>query len=101
MKQTLVTYTTKPEWAEENARLVGDVFSELHERAPEGLAYLVLRRDDGTFLHLFRQEDGAPALSELEAFRTFQKSAGERCRERPVATDITIVGSYGVVSNAV
>lgn len=37
MKQILVTYTTKPEWAEENARLVSDVFSELHERAPGDL----------------------------------------------------------------
>ncbi len=99
MKQILVTYTTKPEWAEENARLVSDVFSELHERAPGGLAYLVLRRDDGTFLHLFRQENGAPALSELEAFRTFQKNVSERCRDRPVATGVAVVGSYGDVSN--
>lgn len=101
MKQILVTYTTKPEFSDENAYLICDVFSELYLRSPEGIAYLVLRRDDGTFLHLFRQEDGALALSDLEAFRAFQKNARERCRERPVVTDITIVGSYGVVSNAV
>lgn len=100
MKQILATYTTKRESAEENARLVSDVFSELHERSPEGLPYFVLRRNDGTFLHLFRQEDGAPALSEFEAFRTFQKTIGERCRDRPATTDVIVVGSYGVVSNA-
>ncbi len=67
---------------------------------PKGAAddHLVLRRDDGTFLHLFRQENGAPALSESEAFRTFQKNISERCRDRPVAAEVAVVGSYGDVS---
>jgi hypothetical protein len=95
MKQMLVTYTTMPERTEENTRLVRGVFAELHARAPQGLHYMVLRRDDGTFLHLVRQEEGAPALSQFEAFRTFQQAASERWRDRPVVTDVKVVGFYG------
>jgi hypothetical protein len=95
MKQMLVTYTTMPERTEENTRLVRSVFAELHARAPQGIRYTVLCRDDGTFLHLVRQEEGAPPLSEFESFRTFQQAASERWRDKPVVTGVKVVGSYG------
>ncbi|MFC5524154.1 hypothetical protein ACFPPA_00205 [Rhodanobacter ginsengisoli] len=96
MKQVLVTYATKPECAEENARLVGEVFAELHARAPRGLHYVVLRRGDGTFMHFVQQDDGATGLSDLESFRAFQQAVSERWRERPVVADVEVVGSYGM-----
>ena len=34
MKQTVVRYRTKPECAEENTRLIEEVFQELQARAP-------------------------------------------------------------------
>jgi hypothetical protein len=40
MKRTVVRYKTKPEQAEENARLIEKVFQELRTRAPDGVRYL-------------------------------------------------------------
>jgi hypothetical protein len=97
MKRTLVMYTTKPEHAEENARLIGNVFDELHTHAPEGLRYMVLHYGEGCFVHLVEQHDGAPPLSDFEAFRAFQKNAGERWLVRPQASEVTVVGSYGML----
>jgi hypothetical protein len=58
MKRTLVRYKTKPEQAEENARLIGKVFQELQATSPDGVRYLVLRLGDGTFLHFVETADG-------------------------------------------
>jgi len=76
MKRTLVIYTNKLEHAEENARLIGSVFDELQAHAPEGLRYMVLRYGEGRFVHLVEQRDGAPSLSDFEAFSAFS----EECR---------------------
>jgi hypothetical protein len=94
MKRTLVRYRTKPEQAEENERLVGKVFQELQAKSPDGVRYLALRLDDGTFLHFVETADGASPLPTLEAFRSFQSGIKERCVESPRAGDATIVGNY-------
>ncbi|HEY0523093.1 MAG TPA: hypothetical protein VGD08_06880 [Stellaceae bacterium] len=100
MKRTLVIYTTKPEHTEENARLIGSVFDELQAHAPEGLRYLVLRYGEGRSVHVVEQPDGAPSLSDFEAFRAFQKSASERWLVRPEVSEVTVVGSYGMMPDA-
>ena len=51
MKVTAVRYRTKPEQADENARLIGQVFEELRAKAPQDVRYLSLRLADGTFVH--------------------------------------------------
>src|SRR3989442_1255096 len=51
MKRTLVRYKTKPDRAQENQRLIESVFAELEAKSPDGIRYLVLRLDDGTFVH--------------------------------------------------
>ena len=51
MKRTLIRYRTKPELADQNAALIAAVFAELKAAKPEGVRYLSLRLDDGTFVH--------------------------------------------------
>jgi radical SAM superfamily enzyme with C-terminal helix-hairpin-helix motif len=94
MKRTLVRYKTKPEQAEENARLIGKVFQELQATSPDGVRYLVLRLGDGTFLHFVETADGTSPIPALEAFRSFQSGIKERCIDPPQSGDATIVGNY-------
>jgi hypothetical protein len=96
MKPVHVTYSTKPECTEENARLIRAVFEELRVKAPNGLRYMVLRHGDGRFVHFVEQRDGAPGLSDFEAFRAFQKDASERFQGRPEANEVQVVGAYGI-----
>ena len=65
MKRTLVRYRTKPEQAQENERLIGKVFQELQAKSPEGVRYLALKLDDGTFVHFVEsrgRDQSDPAL---------------------------------------
>ena len=94
MKRTLVRYKTTPEQADENARLVGKVFEELQAKSPDGVRYLVLQLDDGTFVHFVETADGASPIPALEAFRSFQSGIKERCIEPPRSGDAAIVGNY-------
>jgi hypothetical protein len=94
MKRTLIRYRTKPETADANERLIAAVFEELRAEAPDGVRYLVLRLDDGNFLHFVALETGANPLTDLAAFRSFQTGIGQRCIEPPQFGDAAIVGNY-------
>jgi hypothetical protein len=61
MRRTLISYKAKPEMADRNAELVAAVFAELKAAQPDGVHYLTLRLDDGTFVHLVGSaaEDGS------------------------------------------
>ena|SRR5215472_8372725 len=98
MKRTLVRYKARPEKVEENTALIERVFQELRTRSPDGVRYLVLRLSDGTFVHFAEVADGAPPLTSLEAFRTFQSAHGERSIEPPAAASPTIVGNYRMLA---
>ncbi len=100
MRRTLIRYKTKPELTDANARLIEKVFAELRESAPEGIRYLSLRLEDGTFVHLVEveTEDGVSPLSKLKAFGAFQNGIRERCIEPPQAGGATIVGNYRMLS---
>jgi hypothetical protein len=98
MKRTLVRYKAKPDKVAENTALIERVFEELRMSAPADVRYLVLRLDDGSFLHFAEREDDAPGLQSLEAFRIFQSGHGERSLEPPVAASPTIVGNYRMLS---
>ena len=99
MKQTLVRYKIRPEEAQENVRLIERVFQELKATAPEGVRYLCLRLNDGTFVHFATVEstDNAHPITSLDAFRAFQSGIKERCMELPQSGDATIVGNYRMV----
>ena len=102
MKLTVVRYRTKPEMAEENARLIQAVFQELRAKSPDDVRYLSLRLSDDTFVHfsIAETKDGASPIPRLDAFRSFQSGLKERCIEPPQQTEATIVGDYQMLSEA-
>jgi hypothetical protein len=102
MKCTVVRYRMKPETTLENERLIEQVFQELRAKSPEGVRYLAMRLDDGTFIHFSTVEtkDGASPIPQLEAFRSFQRGIKERCVESPQSSGATIVGNYRVLGEA-
>lgn len=100
MPKAVIRYETKPEAAEENQRLVEEVFAALEKARPEGLQYTTFRLDDGvTFVHVVITEGETDPLPELPEFQAFARGIGERVVAPPVRGDVgTIVGSYGFVS---
>jgi hypothetical protein len=71
------------------------VYEELHRLGPAAMRYATFRLADGhSFVHLHDSGEGAPAMTELEAFRDFQRGIGDRCEEAPVVTELTEIGSY-------
>ncbi len=100
MGSTMVRYKVRPERAEENVALVQAVYAQLAEARPEGLRYATFRLPDGvSFMHVVIETDQAGRiLGEFPAFKAFAGTVEERCEEPPVATELTLVGSYGVRS---
>jgi hypothetical protein len=91
----VVRYTTKPECADENERLIRAVFAELAQDNPEGLQYAAFRLDDQiTFVHVAVLDGDKNPLADSAAFAEFQRGIKERCAEGPVAADAEIIGSY-------
>ena len=95
MRSIAVRYKAKPEQADENERLIRNVFQELHAQAPAGFRYMVLRLSDGSFIHL-RIDDAAdaPPMPSFAAFKAFQSTVKDRCEVPPQQTDATVVGHY-------
>ena len=99
MKRIVVRYKTKPDQADENARLIENVFAELRKKAPPGVRYVALRLDDGTFLHFAAVENDAEPnpIPQLDAFGAFTKDIAERCIEQPKSASATVVGNYRMI----
>ena len=98
MGKVVVRYKVKPERVEENERLIGQVYEELAESAPEGLRYATFRLDDGvSFVHIASIDtaDGSNPLRGIAAFAEFGRDIAARCDEPPVVRDSQLVGSYG------
>ena len=94
----VVRYRTKPEHADENARLIEAVFTELADQQPGGLHYAAFRLDDGvSFLHVAVLDGEVNPLTSSPAFAKFQSGIGERCAEGPLPADASMVGSYGLM----
>jgi hypothetical protein len=95
MKQVMVRYKVKPDRAQENEELVRAVYDELQRTTPAGLRYATFQLEDGvSFVHIAQTEDGQNPLTEVAAFREFQKEVGERCEEPPVVAELREIGSY-------
>ena len=102
MRKVVVRYKTKPAHADENQKLVENVFAELASSQPGGLRYATFRLDDGvTFVHVasIETDDGSNPLAETAAFKEFQRELKDRCDEPPHAQDATIVGSYELLAD--
>jgi hypothetical protein len=97
MSQVIVRYKLKRDRVAENEELVRAVYEELHRTAPEGLRYATFKLDDGvSFIHLAstETEDGRSPLSDVTAFKEFQRNINERCDEPPAVTELHEVGSF-------
>ncbi|MEV0170381.1 hypothetical protein AB0I00_04510 [Streptomyces sp. NPDC050803] len=86
----VIRYRTKPESADENQRLIENVFAEL-AAAPAGLRYSSFRLADGvTFVHVVDGE----GLPELAAFQEFQRDLGTRLADDLTREEAALIGSY-------
>jgi hypothetical protein len=95
-KAFVVRYEMRPDSADENQRLVENVFAELAEKQPDGLQYACFRLADGeSFVHVAISSDDSNVLGETAAFQEFQKAFAERAAGKPVASGATLVGMYG------
>jgi hypothetical protein len=100
MGSSMVRYKVHPERADENESLVRAVYAQLGRERPEGLRYATFKFPDGvSFMHIvFESDQPGRILNEVAAFKAFVAEIESRCEEPPVATEITLVGSYGIES---
>src|ERR1700733_5438202 len=99
MQKRLVTrYATKSkEAADENERRVAGVFAELEANKPDNVSYIVLRLDDGTFVHVSFHHHGTNEVnpfSSTPAFAHFQDGHGDRREGGVDQKTATLVGAY-------
>jgi hypothetical protein len=96
MKRTVVVrYQVHHDAAEENQRLVEQVYAELAATDPGGLRYATYRLADGvTFVHVATVAGEENPLTSTAAFARFQEGLGERCTEPPSPSSATVVGHY-------
>ena len=91
----VIRYQVKPEVADQNERLIRDVFAELAVEEPEGLRYATFRLADGvSFVHVALIEGEVNPLFESAAFAAFQSQIGDRTVDGPDSSDAALVGSY-------
>jgi hypothetical protein len=92
----MVRYTVRPECADENARLIREVFATLEREAPAGLSYASYRLDDGvSFMHIATMHDEHHnPLQALPEFRAFTAGIRERCTVPPATTVLNEIGNY-------
>ncbi len=91
----VIRYTTKPECADENERLIQAVFAELAQDQPEGLRYTAFRlADKVSFVHVATLDGADNPLTRSAAFAEFQRGIKDRCAEGPAAADADIIGTY-------
>jgi len=97
MGSAMVRYKVLTGRADENEALVRAVYEQLGRERPEGLHYATFRLPDGvSFMHIvFETDDPGSILGKVEAFDTFSTNIEDRCEEPPVATGLTLIGSYG------
>ncbi len=98
MGSSMVRYKVRADRADENVALVQAVYAQLARERPEGIHYATVRLPDGvSFVHVVIDSDNASGvLNRLSAFQAFVSDIGDRCDEPPVATEVTLVGSYAV-----
>jgi len=100
MGSSMIRYKVRPDRADENETFVKAVYEQLARERPAGLHYATFRLPDGvSFMHVVIETDQpGRILNEVAAFKAFTADIEGRCDEPPVATELTIIGSYGVSS---
>ena len=100
MGSSMIRYKVRPDRADENESLVKAVYEQLARERPEGLHYATFNLPDGvSFMHIvFESDQSGRILNEVAAFKAFVTDIESRCDEPPVATELTVVGSFGMGS---
>ena len=99
MEKRLVTRyaTASAEAADENQRRIEGVFAELAARQPDNVSYLVLRLEDGSFVHVSfhdHTDDEVNPIASLPAFDYFQDGHETRRHGGVDQQTATLVGAY-------
>ncbi len=97
MVRLLVRYKVKADKVAENEGLVRAVYDSLREIGDPDVHYATFKLKDGcTFVHIasFPSKEKEAVLTELGAFKAFQKDLKDRCDQLPDAQPLTEVGSY-------
>lgn len=98
MNARMIRYTTKQDSANENQRLVENVFAEIADKDPGGVRYAVFRAEDGvSYVHVVIIDGDEDTLGGTAAFQEFQRAIAERWEEPASATPMSLVGSYRFV----
>src|SRR5260221_11106278 len=97
MKIIPVTYTARPEYAEQNQANIKTVMNDLQQLKHTGINYHVCLGADGkTFTHtsFFKTDDDNKVLLELPSFKRFQEQLKASGPEVPPKQEfLTLVGS--------
>jgi hypothetical protein len=97
MKIIKVTYTTKPEFSEQNQANIKKVMADLQNLQHAGINYNSCMCADGkTFIHtaFFKSDEDQKLLNELPSFKQFQEQLKVRGFEIPPKQELlTLVGS--------
>ena len=97
MKIVRVTYTTKPEFAEQNQSNIKNVMTDLQKLNHTGINYNACIGADGkTFIHtaFFKSDEDQKLLNELPSFKYFQEQLKANGFEIPPKQELlNLVGS--------
>jgi hypothetical protein len=87
----VVQYRPRADQADENQRLVEEVFAELDSTDPGGIRYATWRLADGTFVHIANLETDVNPPSSNAAFRRFQQRLRRWLRNGATSRGPTLV----------
>jgi hypothetical protein len=104
MKIVSVTYTTKPEFAEQNQSNIKNVMADLQKTNHSGINYNACVRADGkTFIHtaFFNSDEDQKTLNELPSFKHFQEQLKSSGLEVPPRQELlNLIGSSVHIFNS-
>jgi len=89
-----IRYRLKPDRVEEHLALLGAVFAELDSTRPDGVRWDSFRLGDGGEFLDVASLRGPGRLSRLAAWAAYRSTLDERCAERPVLTELDLLGRY-------
>ena len=97
MKIVKVTYTTKPEYAEQNQANIKNVMADLQKLNRPGINYHACLGPDGvSFIHtaFMNSEEDQKVLNDLPSFKYFQEQLRAKGLETPPKQEfLSLVGS--------
>ena len=97
----MITYTVKREELAAHLALVGEVYADLQQLAPEGLSYATYQLDDDvSFMELLTGDAGPGPLAGSAAFARFRSSLDARCERPPVLTELRQLRAYRAAAAA-